>query len=92
MSSPVRRVAFGLAVLALATTGCVVLARLTTTGQAVGHRPGHKGCPPGSHGRLWSADAGRRLQQAFLSRQWLAHPPDADALAERALTAPLRSR
>jgi hypothetical protein len=51
-----------------------------------GHRPGHIGCPPGSHGKPWSADVGRKLNDA-LSRRDQPAGNSPTTLADRALTA-----
>ncbi len=55
---------------------------------AAQHRPGHIGCPPGSHGKPWGADHGRMFKDAKRSRrEGATADTSASPVADRALTA-----
>lgn len=82
----------GLAAVTVTAAGAFLAFATFSADPGAGHRPGHIGCPPGSHGKPWSAGVGRSLASA-LSRRAVPAAADAPApLADRALTASMPSR
>ena len=52
----------------------------------------HIGCPPGSHGKLWSADHGRMFKGAERTRGAQSRQSEPPLLGDRAVTAPIGQR
>lgn len=81
-----RGTLLGLSVATLAGGAAYLALAAFSAEPAAQHKPGHIGCPPGSHGKLWGADHGRMFKDALRSRRDGA-TADAPQLEDRALTA-----